>query len=153
MLELLASWGEFLGGVAVVISLIYVGLQVRASVKQSQLDSYTKFAELFTNWTSSIYASADTTQAFASGVGAYNSLNEEDKVRFNLMMAMYYGIVDTVMAHEAKGIYQYPEAYKRHLQMALDYYRMPGVRQWWEQGGRDLPYPHIVEYLENLPEE
>jgi len=151
MLELLANWGEFLGGIAVVISLIYVGLQVRASVKQSQLDSYTKFAELFTNWTSSIYSNTDSMHIFASGLADYDSLNEEDKIRFNLMMGMYFGIVDTVMAHENKGIYQYPDAYQRHLEMALHYYLMPGVRQWWDQGGRNLPYPHIAQYLENLP--
>jgi len=107
MLELLANWGEFLGGVAVVISLVYVGLQVRASVKQSQLDSYSKFAELFTQWTSSIYGDADTANIFVSGMSDYNSLSEREKVRFHLMMGMYFGIADTVMAHEERGIYQF----------------------------------------------
>lgn len=38
MSESLANWGEFVGGIAVVISLIYVGLQIRASVAQARLE-------------------------------------------------------------------------------------------------------------------
>ena len=64
---------------------------------------------------------------------------------------MYFGIAETVMAHEEKGNYPYPEAYRRHLDLASRFYNMPGVKQWWEELGRDIPAPHIIAYLDNLP--
>ncbi len=55
----LAAWGEFLGGIggliaaaAVVRSLTFVGIQLRASVRQSSVDSYTQITQLWTNYRS-----------------------------------------------------------------------------------------------------
>lgn len=148
MLDMLASWGEFIGGIAVVVSLLYVGSQVRASVKQARIDSYTKIAELMTQWTGSIYSSTDASHVFASGMADFESLSDENKLRFHSMMAMYFGIVDTVMVQEKEGVYLYPETYERHLSMASAFYNQPGVRQWWVDRGSAPPYPHIAEYLE-----
>ncbi len=39
MLETLANWGEFLGGIAVVLSLIYVGFQIRLNTTERRTDS------------------------------------------------------------------------------------------------------------------
>jgi len=148
VLEVLANWGEFVGGVAVVASLVYVGMQVRDSVKQSRLDSYAKTAELFANFTSSIYANPDTARVYRSGLQSFDTLDEEDKIRFHLMMSMYFGIVDTVMAYEKEGIYLFPESFRRHLDLVRGTYAMPGVRQWWDRMSRSMPSPQIAEYLE-----
>ncbi len=62
----LAAWGEFLGGiggliaaVGVVGSLMFVGIQLRSSVRQSSVDSYTQITELWTNFTNATAANAD----------------------------------------------------------------------------------------------
>lgn len=39
MIETLANWGEFLGGIAVVVSLIYVSLQIRLNTAERRTDS------------------------------------------------------------------------------------------------------------------
>ena len=66
-LQSLAAWGEFLGGIggvvaafAVVASLIFVGIQIRASVRQSRVDSYTQITDLWTNFTNATVSSGDT---------------------------------------------------------------------------------------------
>lgn len=64
------------------------------------------------------------------------------------MVGMYFGIVDTVLVQEKESVYGYPEAYRRHLEMAFGFYSQPGVHQWWNRQGSLLPYPHIAEYLE-----
>ena len=38
MLETLANWGEFLGGIAVVVSLLYVGFQIRLNTAERRAD-------------------------------------------------------------------------------------------------------------------
>ena len=38
MLETLAAWGEFIGGGAAVGALVYVGLQIRSSVRQASVE-------------------------------------------------------------------------------------------------------------------
>ena len=60
----LAAWGEFIGGIgglvaalAVIASLVFVGVQIRSSVRQANIDSYTGVTELWTNFTASTAAS------------------------------------------------------------------------------------------------
>jgi len=47
MIQTLINWAEIIGGLAVVISLIFVAIQIRSSVIQSRADSYTKVSELW----------------------------------------------------------------------------------------------------------
>jgi len=51
MIQTLINWAEIIGGLAVVISLIFVAIQIRSSVIQSRADSYTKVSELWLNFT------------------------------------------------------------------------------------------------------
>ena len=67
----LAAWGEFLGGIggliaaaAVVGSLTFVGIQLRASVRQSSVDSYTQITQLWTNYTNATASNEDTWKIF-----------------------------------------------------------------------------------------
>ena len=110
-LETLAAWGEFIGGiggliaaVAVVGSLIFVGMQIRASVRQANVDSYSTITSLWTNFTNAVAANEDSWRVFHNGIRDYDELSESDKSRFNFLIGMYYGIQDTVMVHEALGV-------------------------------------------------
>ena len=42
MIQTLINWAEIIGGLAIVISLIFVAIQIRSSVIQSRADSYTQ---------------------------------------------------------------------------------------------------------------
>ena len=46
MIENLANWGEFIGAIAVVLSLVYIAVQPRSSVKLARVDSQTRITEL-----------------------------------------------------------------------------------------------------------
>ena len=149
MIEVLGNWGEFIGGIAVVASLVYVGLQVRASVRQGRVDSYTKMAELWSQWTLAIASDKETGRIYLQGTQDFQSLDEIEQVRFNMLLAMYFGIVDTVMAHEKERFYEYPESYRRTLDQAFETFSLPGVQEWWAAMGNKYMYPHVVEYLES----
>ena len=58
-----------------------------------------------TQWATSIHSDTDASHVFAAGMAEFESLSEEDKVRFDSMMAMYFGIVDTVLIQELEGVY------------------------------------------------
>ena len=62
-LQTLAALGEFLGGVGglvaavgVIASLVFVGMQIRASVRQASVDSYSTITALWTNFTNAVAA-------------------------------------------------------------------------------------------------
>ena len=70
-LETLAAWGEFIGGIggliaaiAVVASLIFVGVQIRSSVRQANVDSYSTITSLWTNFTNAVSTNENSWQVF-----------------------------------------------------------------------------------------
>ena len=147
MSEYLANWGEFIGGIAVVISLVYVGLQIRATVAQSKLDSYTKSTELWAQFTSAVAADSDTWNIFHQGTQDYESLEHAERSRFGFLIAMYFGIIDTIMTHEQAGIYPSPETHQRALDQAYAVFTMPGVQQWFSRSKGRIFAPSVEAYL------
>lgn len=150
MLEHLANWGEFVGGVAVVISLVYVGVQIRASVKQARIDSLTKITELWAQYSAIVASEPEAWRLFYTGIKDFSSLPDAEQARFNFLMGMYFGIVDTLMVHEEAGTFIYPETYERNLEQAYAVFRQPGVQAWWESNGRGRVFaPKVETYLLN----
>ena len=153
-LETLAAWGEFIGGIggliaaiAVVASLIFVGVQIRSSVRQANVDSYSTITSLWTNFTNAVATNENSWQVFHNGIRDYDSLSDSDKTRFNFLIGMYFGIQDTVMVHERLGVWDNPETYQRLLDEGYRMFRMPGVQSWWREHKGRVFAPRVEEYL------
>jgi hypothetical protein len=153
-LQTLAALGEFVGGiggliaaVAVVASLVFVGIQIKASVKQASVDSYSTITTLWTNFTNAVAANDESWAVFYEGMRDYDSLTEKDKARFNFLIGMYFGIYDTVMVHEDLGVWKNPATYERVLEESYRVFKMPGVQSWWRQHQGRVFAPRVAEYL------
>lgn len=153
-LEALAAWGEFLGGIgglvaaiAVIASLVFVGVQIRASVRQSRVDSYSTVTALWTNFTSVTAANEESWRVFYTGIRDYDALSEIEQSRFDFLIGMYFGIYDTVMVHESLGVWQNPETYQRTLDESYRMFTMPGVQAWWKKHRGRVFAPRVEAYL------
>jgi len=153
-LQDLAAWGEFLGGIggivaalAVVASLIFVGIQLRASVKQSRVDSYTQVTELWTNFTSATAANAESWTMWYRGTHDYEALNPEERARFGFLISMYFGILDCIMVHQDLGVWVSDETYRRAADQAYAVFKMPGVQSWWAENRGRVFAPKVESFL------
>ena len=153
-LQTLASLGEFIGGVggliaaiAVVASLVFVGFQIKASVRQASVDSYSTITTLWTNFTNAVAANDETWRIFYSGIRDYDALSGPEKARFNFLIGMYFGIQDTVMVHDNLGVWKNTETYNRILEESYRMFTMPGVQSWWRQHSGRVFAPRVEEYL------
>ena len=147
MIETLANWGEIIGAIAVVISLVYVGIQIRSSVIQSRLDSFTKVAELWLNFTSTIATNEETWRIFHKGTSDFDSFSSEEKARFSFLISMYFGIVETVMSHEKAGMFSDSETHDRNLEQAYAIFMRPGVQAWFARSKGRVFAPSVEKYL------
>lgn len=153
-LQTLAALGEFIGGIggiiaaiAVVASLVFVGVQIKASVRQASVDSYSTITSLWTNFTNAVAANDETWRIFHSGIHDYDSLPDVDRARFNFLIGMYFGIQDTVMVHEGLGVWKNTETYERILEESYRMFTMPGVQSWWRQNKGRVFAPRVEAYL------
>ena len=150
----LAAWGEFLGGIggliaaaAVVGSLIFVGRQLQTTARQSSVDSYTQITELWTNFTNAVAANEDAWRVFYEGMRDYESLPRVEQTRFNFLIGMYLGILDTVMVHRGLGVWKNEETFTRYMEEAYVVFRMPGVQAWWKKHEGRVFAPRVERYL------
>jgi|SRR6516162_1112902 hypothetical protein len=78
----LANIGQVIGAIAVVISLIYVALQIRQNTNAVRSATAQTVHEHFAKWYHLVAADDELSQIVASGLRDYGSLSEQQRVRF-----------------------------------------------------------------------
>src|SRR5262245_868299 len=81
-LDDLANLGQVIGAIAVVISLIYVALQIRQNTNAVRSATAQAVHEHFAKWYHLVAADDELAKIVASGLRDYASLSEHERVRF-----------------------------------------------------------------------
>ena len=92
MLENLGNLGDFLGGIGVVITLLYLAIQIRQNnrlLKAETAAAHTRSVEGTTeelgNWIAGIVENRDVAEVWMKGLASYAELDEVDKLRFDYL--------------------------------------------------------------------
>ncbi len=78
----LANLGQIIGAVAVVVSLIYVALQIRQNTNAIRSAAAQAVHEHFASWYRLVAADPDLSQIVVNGLRDYSSLSEMQRARF-----------------------------------------------------------------------
>ena len=78
----LANMGQVIGAIAVVISLIYVALQIRQNTNAVRSATAQTVHEHFAKWYHLVAADDELAKIVAKGLRDYRSLSEQERVRF-----------------------------------------------------------------------
>lgn len=153
--QLLANFGEFVGAIAVVLTLVYLAIQVRhskdateANTRAIELQSYQAWqaANLQINMAMSNPAQS---QIIAAGNADSANLTQETFVAFGMM-----NIAIMQMAQATDYLYTSGSLdrslWEEEINRAAGILTMPGVRQWWDAGGRTQLDPEFVKRLESI---
>jgi hypothetical protein len=130
-LENLFFLSQSIAAVAIVVSLVFVGMEVRHSNRESR---YRTIEEAIQNYRASripVIENADVVHAWINGLHDFPSLEAVDKVRFLLMADGFFQNVQGFFLHHADGVM--PRAIYRPLRTVLDdFLGYPGLRRAWE---------------------
>jgi hypothetical protein len=129
-LEALGNIGEFLGAIGVVISLAYLGLQIRqntnaikASSHHSLNDSFSSFLELLIN-------NRRAAKILEAGIMSLEGLNDEDRDTFYAVLSLLFNHFENTYFHYQRGLLE--EAQWTRWRIAIGWYvGFPGVAVWW----------------------
>jgi hypothetical protein len=134
----LAAWGEFLGGIAVVFSLIYLASQIRQNSRLLQASTSATRAENFASPAILQVQDPEVARVFWEGMADRDALSEADRRRFDplltLMLAGHnqqYEFVRDRLATLRSG---------EQMELALRVlFEQRGARQWWREWSRIFP--------------
>ena len=134
-LEKWALFAEIAGAVAVVVSVLYVGIEVRQNSATLRSASVQAVSDSLTDFTASVARDADTAYIWNTGLQqGLDSLNADERGRFNLLMVAMVRRMENVFFQYREGFI--PDEQWHGLQTGNDYILLsPGGRQWWANPG------------------
>ncbi len=138
--EAIGAIGEFVGGLAVVLTLVYIAFQVRQSSKQIDQHSralaastYSAVAQGYNNWFALVIQDEAVASLWQRGI-AGEALDSTEKLRFHSMAMMLFVAVENNFYQVQLG------SMRQHtLEKGAQWVRIlnsPGGSAWWKRQGR-----------------
>jgi hypothetical protein len=140
----LAAWGEFLGGIAVVVSLGYLAVQIRTNTKTVRASNYRDVIGGMSGF-NTMTIDPETAALYVRGLDDFVGLSVEDQVRFQSLMSQVMNPLNQAFVLNQKGLLE--DAIMENQKHAVaGIFGDPGVRQWWEASQHWWP-PDFREFV------
>jgi len=130
--DALGAIAEAIGSIAVVITLIYLAVQIRHTSKSTRLASAQGLAITFSDFMSQLSSDAETADIYLRGLKDDSGLTKEERFRFDTLILQMLRHADVHFhAHLdgaiSKGLWEVTEA--GYMQV----FRQPGARASWQR--------------------
>jgi hypothetical protein len=127
----LAAWGEFLGGIAVVASLLYLASQIRQNSRQMRAATASATSQIVFQDNALIAQDhPDLNRIYWDGLSAPDSLSEADRRRFDPLLATVMESNRQLLRFARDGLVS-PEVWEEQEKGMRWFAQQPGFQQWW----------------------
>ncbi len=142
-LESLGNIGEFIGGLAVIASLIYLAVQIRQNTKSVRLRVEQAIKRDSFDLRRSSIENPEVVDLFIKALSDSDSLSPGERIRVNLICASTIEHLQHLFFLRNQGLVHW-ESQEEGLR---GYLALAPYRQWWVSG-REILQPKFVEYVE-----
>ncbi len=142
-----ASVAEIIGAVAIVVSLLFVGLELRDSNRLAATESLKDGTQLWLDEFRRNLGSEESTAFMRKALNDYDDLSNDEKGRFFASMMGFLAAFDTIYNQYEAGLLREDV----FISIALAYYglvEMPGGRRVLTEEAYALP-PYLLDYSVN----
>jgi hypothetical protein len=136
-LQVLADLGEFAGGVAVIVSLVYLAYQVRQNTDSIRSENYSRALDRVAGMQNQLARDRDLSLFFAKGVADVASLTPQQRIQFTWALYEAFGAFE-FMFHAAQSRTLPEEVWARWSSTVAWWLSFPGVQRWWHH--RPAPF-------------
>jgi len=136
-LQSLAYIGEIIGTVVVILSLVYLAVQVRQNTEAQRTENYARALERLATFQSMLSTNSEVSTIFSKGLADDSNLTTQEKLRFNWSLYEAFGAFE-FMFHAARKKSIDEEIWSRWSEAIAWYLTFPGVHTWWMV--RPLPF-------------
>ncbi len=145
-LEDLGNIGEFVAAIAVVISLIYLAVQIRQNTRSVRASSYHAVVTNLSNISANIGHNAPVADLFVRGQTDLQALSPTEQRQFAfLVVSVFRNLEDIFYQFNQNMVDEVVWAGWKHR--ITRYFWQPGVQAWWPTW-RDDCHPDFKEFLE-----
>jgi len=128
----LQEWGalgELVGGVAIIVSLIYVGLQIKQGTRASQAATSQSFSAQYADLILQI-TRADFRDIFWRGTGGLHNLRESEVAAFMAFLASIVRTFESFYFQKKEGSFD-AQLFDSWMVQTLDFFVKEGPSEYW----------------------
>jgi hypothetical protein len=128
----LAAWGELLGGIAVVVSLIYLALQIRQNSRLLRASGGSAAAQANFVFSTAIAQDEDLTRLYWDGLQDRADLTESDRRRFDMVISVAVAALQQQLSLAKDNLID-PDVWDSQIKAFQWVLRHQGALQWWNE--------------------
>lgn len=147
--ETLGNLGDFIGGIAVIVSLAYLALQIRQNTRMLRASALSATTQTYISFNQLLGSDPLAARVFQVGLEDFSALTETEQRQFlNLMRAAIISYEHVYQNFDA-GLIE-AEVWERYLREAKRLVEIPHVGAWW-QARKHAYTDSFVEMLDAAP--
>ncbi len=146
--EAIGAIGEAIGAIAVIATLIYLAIQIRQNTESVRANSYQ-------SWMSANLqigtAMSNQYQSNVVGAAIFDSRNlksESEAVAFGMLYISVFQTAQSIDYLYKSGSLD-ENLWRAEMSRTAGLLGMPGVRQWWDGGGKTQLTPEFAKFIES----
>ncbi len=150
-LQDLGGIGEFIGGIAVVISLVYLAVQIRQNTKSVRTATYQAILDSSRSDTELLLVHPHLERVYRVGRRNPEKLNDDERPLFRMLVAQLLLSSESLFLQHQQGAID-SDYWQRRQQTLRGLLSQPGVRQWWAARGTPREYydPGFRELVDSI---
>ena len=126
----LGNLGEFFGAIGVIVSLAYLGLQIRQNTRALKASSNHAINDSFSSFLTLLIQTPEASRVMATGIADLEELSDEERSTFYSLLGILFGNFENAFSHYRHGTME--EDQWRRWRIAVGWYvGFPGVALWW----------------------
>ena len=142
----LGNIGEIVSSIGVVISLIYLAIQVKKNTETERTTTYQSVVSDFGALNRTMSSTPELSYLYVNAMENFGELDPDEKARISQLFFATFHFFENMFYQHLKG-YLEDDVWRGWKRLMLTYYSRPGFRSWWALR-RDVYSDSFVNFLE-----
>ncbi len=131
-LEALGNVGDFMGGIAVIVTLAYLAVQIRRSTRAARAATLQQWVAMAATVNSTLSTSPDFARLYREGCKNYEALQPHERSQFMAFMFQNFNLFESLFLQAQHG--EVDDAFfEAKMRTMFGGFAHLGVRQWWNK--------------------
>ena len=141
----LGSIGDFVSSIGVIVSLVYLAIQIRKGAEAARTSTYQSIVSDFGALNGTIAATPELSFLFVNGMENFEDLEPDQKARVSQLFFAVFHFFEN-MFYQYRNGYLEDDVWLGWKRLMLAYYARPGFQAWWS-ARRDVYSESFANFL------
>ncbi len=145
-LQDLGSIGEFLGAVGIIVTLVYLAIQIRQNTRAVRSAAREEILRDMHGFISLVASDSDTADFYERGLADSRDFSRAERLRFSLLLTRFFYSFGRMYDLRRDGSLDL-ESWEAHQEILRWMIKQPGVKRWWPNARSQIP-ASFAEFVE-----